>query len=201
MKYPSVIRSVVTGLALSAAVAGAHAQPGPGAASQSPMAGKSVSADSCVGKQGMPSGNRMSGNGHGMHGAHRMSAVGSGGIPGIGQLPASLIEQLTLNDKQKVALFDAQTASSAMRDQRMAAHSGHREAMRTAAGQDTFDPRAMIELQNKMRDAMQANRDAVQKKWLSFWDSLSKEQQAKISDHIKQKMSHRGHRSMGPGAG
>ena len=77
----------------------------------------------------------------------------------------------------------------------------HRASMGKSTAQDSFDPRAMIEQQNKMHASMQANREAVQKKWLFFWDSLSKDQQAKVAEFMKQNMAEKGNRTMGPRAG
>lgn len=202
MKYQSTMRSVLTGLAMAMAVATATAQTSADAQTPTPSSSQSMSADACAGKQGMKSGRHMSGHGHhGKHASHRMSGHGQGGTPGMGNLPASLVEQLALTDKQKVAWMDAQTAASAMKDAGKQMRDVHREAMSKSAAQDAFDPRAMIEQQNKMRESMQANRDAVQKKWLSFWDGLSKDQQAKVSEFMKQNMAHRGNRGMGPRAG
>jgi len=201
MKHQSTMRSVLTGLAMAMAVATATAQTSTDAQTPSSSSSQSTSADACAGKQGMQSGRHMSGHDHGKHASHRMSGHGQGGMPGMGNLPASLVEQLALTDKQKVALMDAQTAASAMKASGKQMREAHRASMGKTATQDSFDPRAMIEQQNKMRESMQANREAVQKKWLSFWDSLSKEQQAKVADYMKQSMAQRGNRGMGPRAG
>jgi len=201
MKHQSMIRSVVTGFALTMAVATAQAQPGQATATQASSASPMASAESCGGKQRMQSGRHLSGEGHGKYGAHRMSGHGQAGMPGMGQFPASLIDQLALTEKQKVALMDAQTAASGMREKSRETRQAQRESMRKSGTQDSFDPRAMIEQQNKMRKLMQSNRESVQKKWLSFWDGLSKEQQAKVSEFMKQKMTERGSRAMGSRAG
>lgn len=188
MKHSHLTRSIVAGFALSMAAASTFAQP-----STAPAQGTSSppSADMYPGKYGQQ---RMGGHGHSAN-------SGMSGMHGMGQLPASLVEKLSLSDKQKVALVDAQTAMSGMREARNSARQSHHDAMNKSVQSGTFDPRAMFEQQNKMREAMQANRDAVQKKWLVFWDSLSKEQQAQVSDYMRTQMSQRGKRSMGPRAG
>lgn len=201
MKHQTTIRSVVTGFAMALAVATATAQPAKDTTGTSSSPRQSMPGDDCGSQQRMQSGRHMSGDGYAKHGAHRMSGQTQGGMAIMGNFPASLIEQLSLNDKQKAALVDAQTAAQTMWESSRQMRDAHREAMRKTAAQDTFDPRAMFEQQNKIRESMQASRDAVQKKWLSFWDGLSKEQQSKVSDFMKQNMSRHGNRGMGPRAG
>ena len=201
MKHQTTTRSVLAGLTMALAVAGASAQPAANATASSSPSRQFMSSDACEGQQRMHSGRHLSGNGYGKHASAGMSGHAQGAMPGVGNFPANLIEQLQLTDKQKVALLDAQTAAKGMRESSIQLRDAHREAMRNTTAQDTFDPRAMLEQQNKMRNAMQATRDAVQKKWLSFWDGLSKDQQAKISAYMKQNMAERGNRGMGPRAG
>lgn len=201
MTHQSSIRSVLSGFALTMMVAAAYAQPGAASASSPSNPNPSSYTQSCDGQRRMQSGGHLQGDFHRMHSGKRMSGHGQGGIPGVGQLPASLIEELALTDKQKVALLDAQTAAKGMQESRKQLRNAHRESIRQSANQESFDPRVMIEQQNKMRESMQASRDAVQKKWLSFWDGLSKEQQAKVSAFMKQKMTQRANRPMGARAG
>jgi len=201
MKYQSKMRSVLTGLAMAMTmtVATASAQTSTDAQPPSTSLSQPTPADACSGKPGMQSGRHMSG--HGKHASHRMSGHGQGGMPGVGHFPANLVEQLALTDKQKVAWMDAQTAASAMKASGKQIREAQRASMGKSTAQDSFDPRAMIEQQNKMHASMQANREAVQKKWLFFWDSLSKDQQAKVAEFMKQNMAEKGNRTMGPRAG
>lgn len=103
---------------------------------------------------------------------------------GMMRLPSAVIEQLNLSEAQKVALFDAQTATKAMRD-------SMRQSMRDAkqdradATSETFDPRRQFEQRNERMQKMQQARQQIQQQWLGFWDTLSPEQQSVVGKYMQ----------------
>lgn len=113
------------------------------------------------------------------------------------QLPATVIEQLNLTDAQKVALFNAQTATQAMRDGMRESMRQAREQRRAAMSSENFDPRAMFQMQDqRMAQRMQA-RAAIQQQWLTFWDSLTDAQKTTVKEYMQSK----GKRGHGKGQG
>lgn len=164
MKHQKLIRPVLAGLSI-ALVSGAALAYGGGANGHSPKMGQG----GCDGKAA-----------HGFHG-HKQGN-------GMMRFPSSLIEQLNLTDAQKVALFDAQTATKAMRDSMRESMRTTREQGKEAAESGTFDPREMFKRQDERMARMQQARQSIQQQWLGFWDALSAEQKAIVQAYVQSKV-------------
>jgi Spy/CpxP family protein refolding chaperone len=118
-------------------------------------------------------------SGHSMSGKQSMRS--QGGM----QLPAEVLEQLKLTDAQKLSLFNAQTASRAMREGMRESMSKVRENRQQQMQSGDFNPRAMFEQQDKRMASMQEARKAIQNQWLGFWDSLNDEQKKVVREHMQ----------------
>lgn len=103
------------------------------------------------------------------------------------QLPANIVEKLKLTDAQKVAFFDAQTATKAMREGMRASMKQARQERQEAMGSADFDPRAMFKQQDERMAMRQAARQGIQQQWLKFWDSLSDEQKTIVKGYMQSK--------------
>ncbi|MCD8505030.1 MAG: Spy/CpxP family protein refolding chaperone [Burkholderiaceae bacterium] len=106
---------------------------------------------------------------------------------GMMQLPSAVIEQLNLNETQKVALFDAQVASKAMRDSMRESMREARQQRQEASESAKFDPREMFKEQDERMAKMQQARQSIQQQWLGFWDTLSDEQKSVVQDYMQSK--------------
>jgi hypothetical protein len=109
----------------------------------------------------------------------------------MGEIPAAVIAQLQLSPEQKVKLDAAHDARrimwSANRKSRQAEYSGLTELL----NKNAFEPHEAVALRKKTRAAMDARIDAVQEKWLLFWDVLNDGQRKVLvaymrEQHIKQ---------------
>jgi Spy/CpxP family protein refolding chaperone len=101
------------------------------------------------------------------------------------RLPSAVIEQLNLTEPQKVALFDAQTASQAMRDSMRQSMRQARQERMNATESGQFDPRQIFEQQDQRMQERQQARQQIQQQWLGFWDTLSPEQQSVIQSYMQ----------------
>ena len=110
---------------------------------------------------------------------------------GMGEIPATVIAQLQLSPEQKLKLDAAHDARrimwSANRKSRQAEYAGLTELL----NKNAFDPREAVVLRKKTRATIDARFDAVQEKWLVFWDGLNDGQRKVLvaymkDQHIKQ---------------
>ena len=62
-----------------------------------------------------------------------------------------------------------------------------RKAMAEQFAKETIDPRALLAERTQMRAAMEPRIEAVQQKWLAFWDDLSASQKTTLSNHMRSK--------------
>lgn len=134
-------------------------------------------------------GGRAGGGGQGDHGSQGMMRFA---------MSPDLVESLKLDDTQKLALFEAQTAATAMRDSMRETREQMRDEFQSGARNGAFDPRAMFEAQNKRMAARQQARQAIQGQWLAFWDSLDDQQKSQLQDTNSDRMKSGGskqHRS------
>ena len=174
MKH-STIRPLLAGLAITAmafSVAAQQATPGQGPGAGGMMAPGSGPMMQGAGPQGM-----------GPHGGMGPRA----GAPGqqAGELPQAVIDQLALTADQKPLLDAAQKARTDLRATRTASRAEHFKAMEALYAADPVDPRALMTLAKQERAKMEANMDAVQQKWLTFWDSLTIDQKKVASAYLK----------------
>ncbi|MFO7746461.1 MAG: Spy/CpxP family protein refolding chaperone [Orrella sp.] len=133
-------------------------------------------------------------DGYGHHGGR----AGWGGQGGQGMMrfamSPDLVESLKLDDTQKLALFEAQTAASAMRDSMRETREQMRAEFQSGARDSAFDPRAMFEAQNKRMAARQQARQAIQGQWLAFWDGLDDQQKSQLQETMSDRMKSGGSR-------
>lgn len=129
-------------------------------------------------------------------GKHMQQGQHQGGEFGMGQLPQQVIDQLALSPAQKSQLDAAQQARKDMHAARKSAMANQRKAMQDQLAKDQLDPRAIMTQSNQMHSAMSAQREAVQQKWLSFWDGLSAEQRKTMTTYMKSRMAGSGDRPM-----
>lgn len=140
-------------------------------------------------------------DGYGHHGG-RAGGGGQGDHGGQGMMrfamSPDLVESLKLDDTQKLALFEAQTAATAMRDSMRETREQMRDEFQSGARNGAFDPRAMFEAQNKRMAARQQARQAIQGQWLAFWDSLDDQRKSQLQETTSDRMKSGGskqHRS------
>jgi len=102
-------------------------------------------------------------------------------------LSSKVIDQLQLNDTQKVVLSEAQAATQTMRQEMRTNIHTAKEARKAALKSDTFDPRALFSQQDAMATQALAARQVVQKQWLTFWDGLTDQQKTVVSQYMQSK--------------
>ena len=139
--------------------------------------------------------------GAGPHGGmHRQQqAAGKGGGEGpMGQIPQAVIDQLALAPAQKAQLETAQAARKELQASKQSLRAEQRKAMDEQFTKDIVDPRAVMAQHKKMRTTMEAKMEAVQQKWLAFWDGLSAPQKTTLSNYMKSK--HAAHTQKKPAA-
>lgn len=102
-------------------------------------------------------------------------------------LSSKVIDQLQLNDTQKIVLSEAQAATQTMRQEMRTNMHAAKEARKVALNSDTFDPRALFTQQDAMATQAHAARQSVQKQWLTFWDGLTDQQKTVVSQYMQSK--------------
>ena len=199
MKHTST-RSLIAGLGFTLVAASALAQtsaapPAPSSTTQPPVAQTAPAAP----MSGMGPGSGMAPNvdmrsqmqqGAGPHGSmpHHQQAAAKGLDEGpMGQIPQSVIDQLALTPSQKAQLDTAQAARKELQANKQSLRAEQRKAMSEQFKKDIVDPRAMMAQQKTMRTTMEAKMEAVQQKWLAFWDDLSVMQKTTLSNYMKSK--------------
>jgi Spy/CpxP family protein refolding chaperone len=111
------------------------------------------------------------------------------------QLPAAVLEQMKLTDAQKLELFNAETATRGLRDSMRETMRASRQVSRTQIEAGEFDPQAMFKAQDEHAAQRQLMRQAVQKQWLGFWDSLNAQQKELVQKHMQSKVQARAYKS------
>ncbi len=119
---------------------------------------------------------------------------------GMGEIPATVVAQLQLSPEQKVQLDAAHDARrimwSANRKSRQAEYAGLTELL----NKNAFDPREAVALRKKTRAAIDARFDAVQEKWLVFWDGLNDGQRKVLLGYMKEQHIKQGTASQARGS-
>jgi len=108
----------------------------------------------------------------GMHRQHQAAPKGGSEGP-LGQIPQTVIDQLALAPAQQAQLDTAQVARKELQATKQSLRAEQRKAMQEQLTKDIVDPRAVMAQQKTMRTTIDAKMDAVQQKWLAFWDGLS----------------------------
>jgi uncharacterized membrane protein len=120
------------------------------------------------------------------HRQHHAAAKGGSESP-MGQIPQAVIDQLALAPAQQAQFDSAQAARKEMQASKQSLRAEQRKAMDEQLTKDIVDPRAVMAQQKTMRTTMEAKMDAVQQKWLAFWDGLSAPQKTTLSNYMKSK--------------
>ena len=121
-----------------------------------------------------------------MHRQHQAAAKGSSEGP-MGQIPQAVIDQLALAPAQQAQFDTAQAARKELQATKQSLRAEQRKAMQEQLTKDIVDPRAVMAQQKTMRTTIDAKMDAVQQKWLAFWDGLSAPQKTTLSNYMKSK--------------
>jgi uncharacterized membrane protein len=112
-------------------------------------------------------------------------------------LPEALVQALELLPKQQAMLDEVYLARrqmwSALRNARQAEYA----AMTKELEKEKFDPREVIAIRKKIRQAADKRLDEVQAGWLAFWDTLSAEQSKRLVQYMKQQHLQQGNASPG----
>ena len=177
MKHTSA-RSLIAGLGFTLVAASALAQSSAGQPAQSPTTQPQVAQTAPAAPTPGPH--------SGMHRPHKAAA--QGGVEGpMGQIPQAVIDQLALTSAQKVQFESAQAARKEMQASRQVVRAEQQKAMAEQFAKEVIDPRAMLAQHKQMRTAMETKMEAVQQKWLTFWDGLSAPQKMTLSNYMKSK--------------
>ena len=210
MTYISA-RSLIAGLGFTLVAASALAQTvvnQPTSPSAAPPS--AVQAAPAAPMPGMGPGSGMASNpdmrsqmpqGAGPHGSmHRQpqAAAKGGSESPMGQIPQAVIDQLALAPAQRAQLDTAQVARKELQATKQSLRAEQRKAMQEQLTKDIVDPRAVMAQQKTMRTTIDAKMDAVQQKWLAFWDGLSTPQKTTLSNYMKSK--HASHTQKKPAA-
>jgi Spy/CpxP family protein refolding chaperone len=180
MKHTSV-RTFIAGLGFTFFAASALAQadavqPAPASATPPPTA-------QAVPAAPMPQGAGPHGS---MHRQHQAAAQGGGEGP-MGQIPQAVLDQLALAPAQKAQFDSAQAARKELQASKQSLRAEQRKAMTEQFAKEVIDPRAILAQHKQMRSAIETKMEAVQQKWLAFWDGLSAPQKMTLSNYMKSK--------------
>ena len=199
MTYISA-RSLIAGLGFTIVAASALAQTSVNQPTSPSVAPPSaVQAAPATPMPGMGPGSGMASNpdmrsqmpqGAGPHGSmHRQpqAAAKGGSESPMGQIPQAVIDQLVLAPAQQAKFDTAQAARKELQATKQSLRAEQRKAMQEQLTKDIVDPRAVMAQQKTMRTTIDAKMDAVQQKWLAFWDGLSTPQKTTLSNYMKSK--------------
>jgi uncharacterized membrane protein len=176
-------RLIIAAIGMTLAATGSWAQTAAPATSPAPATpAPSVSAPQVTPAPGtdMPhpgtgmKGPQSMGHPHGMSEPHDM-----------GQLPKAVIDQLALSPAQKAQLDTAQASRQEMRAARQAAMAARQKTMTEQLAKEQMDPRAILATNKQARHDMELKQEAVEQKWLAFWDGLSAEQHKTLTSYMR----------------
>jgi uncharacterized membrane protein len=132
----------------------------------------------------------MGGGKHGHSGKHE-----------IGHLPQEVIDQLALTAAQKTQLDTAQAARKEMRATRQAAMAARQKTMSEQLAKEQMDPRAILATNKQVRQDMEVKQDAIEQKWLTFWDGLTGEQRKTLTTFMKTRQASHHQKGSAPAKG
>ena len=199
MKYTSA-RSLVAGLGFTLLAAGALAQSSAGQSAQplatqpsttqtapaAPMPGVGASPGTGPNPEMRAQMQQGAGPQGGMRHPQQTPGKSAGEGP-MGQIPQAVIDQLALTTVQKAQFDSAQAARKEMQASKQSLRAEQQKAMTEQFAKEVIDPRAILAQHKQMRSAMETKMDAVQQKWLTFWDGLSATQKTTLSNYLKSK--------------
>ena len=119
----------------------------------------------------------------------------------IGHLPQAVIDQLALSADQKAQLDTAQAARKEMRATRQAAMAARQKTMTEQLSKEQMDPRAILATNKQVRHDMEVKQDAIEQKWLTFWDGLTSEQRKTLTTFMKTRQASHQHKGPAPAKG
>jgi len=125
-------------------------------------------------------------HGKGMHGDRHAQLRRAGlVVPGYGIVSRDFVDGMGLNDDQRKLLEEARKAAKDLRE-------GAKDYIKEArkGGLERFasvDPEQALKQADERREKMRAERRKVDEKWVAVWKSLDAEQQARVTDNLKQR--------------
>jgi uncharacterized membrane protein len=103
-----------------------------------------------------------------------------------GPLPKKVVDQLGLTPEQKNQLDGALSARKDLQAANRLTRDTAYKSLTDQLASDEFDPRVVIQQRQQARLAMDARSDAVQQKWLVFWDGLSQTQRNTLVQYMRE---------------
>jgi len=101
-------------------------------------------------------------------------------------LPAKVLDQLGLTPDQKSRLDNALSARKDAATANRTTRESNYKLLTDQLASDKFDPRVVIQQRQQARGAMDARIDAVQQKWLAFWDGLSQTKRHTLIQYMRE---------------
>lgn len=192
-------RLIIAAIGMSLAATGAWAQTSAPSATAGSATPPSVSTPQVT----SGSSTEMPQPGQGKKGPHGMGAGKHGPADQheIGHLPQAVIDQLALSPAQKTQLDAAQAARKEMRATRQAAMATRQKTMTEQLSKEQMDPRAILATNKQVRHDLEVKQDAIEQKWLTFWDALSAEQRKTLTTFMKTRQASHQQKAPAPAKG
>lgn len=108
-------------------------------------------------------------------------------VPGYGLVSRDFVDGMGLNQDQLKLIEDARKAAKDQRENRRELMKGERGAQLERYKNGTLDPEQALKNRAEQRQKAQAERDAVDQKWVAVWKSLDAGQQERVATHLKQR--------------
>lgn len=108
-------------------------------------------------------------------------------VPGYGPLSKDVVESLSLTDSQVKLVDAAKAEQKANRGERREAMKSARAAKAEQFKSGVIDPQAALKQRDEAHQKVQAERRAVDQKWLAVWDALDDSQRQTVAAHFKER--------------
>lgn len=122
---------------------------------------------------------------HGVHDRH-MKQAGLV-IPGYGIVSQDFVDGMGLNADQLKLVEEARSAGEALRKNLREQFSGGKKNIAERFASGSIDPEKALKQADERRARIQAERSKVDEKWIAVWKSLDASQQARVTEHLKQR--------------
>lgn len=106
-------------------------------------------------------------------------------VPGYGIVSRDFIDGMGLNDDQLKLIEEAREAAKSQRENRRERLKTQREARAELFKADALDPEQALKQADERRAQLQAERRAIDEKWIAVWRSFDADQQARVTTHLK----------------
>lgn len=138
------------------------------------------------GHHGFHKGHGFHHGGKGMHHGQRHQMHRAGLIvPGYGVVSRDFVDGMGLNQDQLKLIEAARQAGKDLRENRREAIKAERTARLDLFKADTVDPEQALKQAEERRAKAQAERRAIDEKWIAVWKSFDADQQARVAGHLK----------------